>query len=313
MLTLGNVRHDLEMLREPERARNAHVLLRLGCVLIAFMHVAITNPMVVAQEKRAEKPPAEGPVVPRGYKVIPGKLPRTIVRMAQSGQVGSPAQFEGFYKALIAQFTQPEHFAETYDYRKNLLRDARTAYNSKTSKQFHTALNQLFLSTLRDYVTDPLYHPAARFNWMLIIGDLNQAEKPRNGNGKAVPLPEALPVLIAVAGDETQPDSVRLAALIGLDRHAKAGGIADAVQQPLVASLQKIVARRTPPEGRDPEVHRWFQDRAGAILEALGEEVTKPAEAPEAADGADAPDANVDPAASDGPDDPEKPADPGSP
>ena len=112
-----------------------------------------------------------------------------------------------------------------------------------------------------------------------------------------------------MAAVSLQTNSVRLAALIGLDRHAKAGGIADAVQQPLVANLQKIVARRTPPEGRDPEVHRWFQDRATAILEALGVKATKPAEAP----GSDAEDANDDPAASDGPDDPEKPADPGSP
>jgi len=269
-------------------------------MLLAVLSLAISAPWAAGQDKPAEKPPAKEATEPKGYTVIPGRLPKSIIRMAQSGQVGNQTEFNNYYNALIAQFTQPERFTSAYDHRKDIRRDARTAYNNGT-KQYHAALNQLLLSTLRKNATDAQYHPAARFNWMLIIGDLNEVEKLPSGTAKEKPLPAALPVLISVEGDETQPDSVRLAALIGLDRHATAGGIDDAARQTLVPNLQKIVARRSPPEGRDAEVHKWFQDRARAILKTLNVEVVAAADTPDAADG---------PEELDGPDGPDGPDSP---
>jgi len=300
-MTLGNVGRDLEMVRQSTRKHNVQSSLRLASALLVVFTFTTNHSLAVGQEKPAGEKPAEEADAPKGYTVIPGKLPKSIIGMAKSGQVSNQTEFDNYYKALIAQFTQPEQFAAAYDLRRNLRRDARTAYSSKSSKQFHTALNQLLLSTLRDLVTDPLYHPATRFNWILIIGELNEAEKLAAGTAKEKPLPGALPVLISVAGDESQVDSVRLAALIGLDRHAKAGSINAEAKQTLAPILQKTIARRSPPEGRDPEVHQWFQDRARGILEALGIKVAEIADTPDAPDGPDSPDA------ADGPDGPDGP------
>lgn len=310
MMTVGNVSRDLEMVHPSRHSFNVWTSITLAVMLAVLFSCVVHNSSAAAQDAAAEAPPAEAapPAGPKKPTELPGRPRGNMISMAQKGQVTDQKAFDEYYKAVIAQFTQPDQFPEGFDHRKNIRRDARLSY-SRPNKQFHTALNQLLLSTLRPLVTDSQYHPAARFNWMLIIADLNQAELVPGNNAPEVPLPEALPLLVSVQGDDSQTDSVRLAALIGLDRHAAAGGIGADAQQSLVPNLQKIVNQRRPPAGRDAEVHAWFQERAKAILEKLGVEVATPAAAPAAADGPDAPDGPaVDgPGAADGPDAPDGP------
>jgi len=53
------------------------------------------------------------------------------------------------------------------------------------------------------------YHPATRLNATLMIGELN--------------VPEAIPALLGLAGDAKMPEYVRVAAMVGLIRHANPG------------------------------------------------------------------------------------------
>lgn len=306
MMTVGNVSRDLEMVKSSRHSFNFLASFTLAVLLALVFSFALLDSSAVAQEAAAEAAPAEAAAAqPKKPTEIPGRPRGNMISMAQKGQVSDQKAFEEYYEAVIAQFTQPDQFPQAFDNRKNIRRDARLSY-SRANKQFHTTLNQFLLSKLRPLVTDAQYHPAARFNWMLIIADLNQVEIVPGSNAPEVPLAEALPLLVSVQGDEAQSDSVRLAALIGLDRHAAAGTIGADAQQTLVPNLQKIINQRTPPAGRDAEVHAWFQDRAKAILEKLGVEVAAPA-AP-AADGPDAPDGPAaDGPAADGPDGPDGP------
>lgn len=298
MMTVGNVASDLEMVHPRGHRFNISVPRLLALLLLVGTLLGYCTPQTFAQQAE-EQPSAEAPAEPKGYTVIPGRPRGSMVSMAQKGQVGDQAAFDNYYKSLLGQFTQPDQFASAVNNRKIIRRDARTAY-SRANKQFHGALNALLLATLQPLVVDSQYHPGARFNWMLILGELNQVENVPGADASETPFPAALPILIQVAGDNKQADSVRLAALIGLDRHANAGGIAGADQETLVSILQAIASQQNPPKGRDPEVHKWFQDRATAILTALGVETAAPADAPEAADGPDAPDG---PEAADGPED----------
>lgn len=298
MMTVGNVASDLEMVHQRGHRFNINTPRMLALLLLVAMLLVPCNPLASAQDA---EPAAEAPAKPKGYTVIPGSARGSMISMAQKGQVDDQAAFDNYYTALLGQFTQPGQFANAFDLRKIIRRDARTGY-SRASKQFHGALNTLLLAKLQPLVVDEQYHPAARFNWMLILGDLNEVESVPGANNPEVPLAATLPVLIPIAGDAKQADSVRLAALIGLDRHANATGIDGAEKDSLVPILKEVVSQQTPPKGRDPEVHKWFQDRATAILTTLGVEMAVPAAAPEAADSPDGPADGPD-APADGPED----------
>ena len=75
------------------------------------------------------------------------------------------------------------------------------------------------------------YHPAVQVNAMLMIGELNSVEQP------PTPLPEALDAMIAAVQDTKLSDAVRVAALVGIERHVA----------PRALPTRKSAARSRPP------------------------------------------------------------------
>jgi len=108
------------------------------------------------------------------------------------------------------------------------------------------------------------FHPAVRINAMLMVGRLNAS----SGN-PPVPWPRALPAMVAAVRDPQQIDGVRVAALVGILRHARAG-ITDSNARKAVADMAAQLAASSPPPGRTPEGHAWMQMRAVEILGAMG-------------------------------------------
>jgi hypothetical protein len=129
------------------------------------------------------------------------------------------------------------------------------------------------VSLLNEYMpkfADGNYHPALRYNAMLMLGELNSEEAVIFGEKKpAKPLIDTLPTLLASVTNPDQIDAVRVAALIGIRRHADV---------PLSAAARAQVIQRllpllemAPPPGRTPEGHAWLQRQVIEILGALGE------------------------------------------
>lgn len=114
---------------------------------------------------------------------------------------------------------------------------------------------------------DPPYERATRVNAMMMIAELN-AEEPTNaltGEG-ARPYPAALDTILAAWGDDKLPIEIRVAALMGLDRHAQLGINDAATRAKVQAPVLALFNESATPEGRSTAAHVWLRQVAAKIL-----------------------------------------------
>jgi len=177
---------------------------------------------------------------------------------------GKEQLFEEFYrKYSFAQWSQPENHPKLALLRQRLRND----FSSVRQGPVHSRLRALSLEILTATANED-YHPAVRYNSMLMIGDLNATESPAL-NQPAVPLPATLPILRNALDDPTQIDPVKLAALLGIIRHIKQGTLSQDVRNQLVADMLKRAESKSQ-KGRSAEVQAWYRARAVDALGALG-------------------------------------------
>lgn len=192
---------------------------------------------------------------------------------------GNEATFDDWFKQVVlAEMTQTDD-ASLADIPKNrqlFFRD----YIEKSG------LDQNVLDRLIQGVTFPLlqkivtndggaanYHPAVRYNAMLIIGRLNSREAVTVG-GKALPIPfePARKFMLAEFKNPDQIDAVRVAALLGLQRHAQLEGQQPRMQpadRKEIVDLALAIVADPAPDNRSEEGHAWIQRRAMDILGEL--------------------------------------------
>jgi len=113
------------------------------------------------------------------------------------------------------------------------------------------------------------FHPATRINAMLMIGELG-AKPPAGFGDVPPPLPDALPVMFKHLQDPEQIDGVRVAALVGINRHADLGGInTPQARQAIVNSLVALMNSPRPTD-RSADGHAWMRSQAAEVLGKLG-------------------------------------------
>ncbi len=215
------------------------------------------------------------PRVVRNYTRLPVDEGQKKETLKISGWLrnGIPAGQEAAFDAYYKTYALPRWTHETFlagqpegerqiDVRRELRRDFFTARGAA-----HDRLTSLALLALPVLARDAKYHPGTRYNAMLAIGELNQTEP--QGATPPVPLAKALPLLVDALGDAKYPDAVKVAALIGINRHAKLG-IANAQKQSIADRMLEIAKEKAPPEDRTPEGHAWMRVLAIDTLGALG-------------------------------------------
>ncbi len=111
------------------------------------------------------------------------------------------------------------------------------------------------------------YHPASRYNAVLMLGDLDQ----QLGTPTAPPVPHAkatLELLELVEQEEFNkipvPESVKLGALLGLERHTRYG-INPQLSERLTKAMLGVITSKAP-EDVEPEVHDWVRSAAAQVL-----------------------------------------------
>ena len=178
--------------------------------------------------------------------------------MAGKFAPGQQQSFDDYYqKYSLARWTEVKNITNLPAWRKTL----RNSHLGKRSAapEVHDHLNALVLDFMSKLAAGP-YHPAVQVNAMLMIGELNSVEQP------PTPLPEALDVMIAAVQDTKLSDAVRVAAMVGIQRHV-AAGIADAeVRRTLTAALLKLAAADLP-AGADRAGREWIRCQS---IETLG-------------------------------------------
>lgn len=118
------------------------------------------------------------------------------------------------------------------------------------------AVLEAMLAKARDKATDPL----VGVNAMLLVGEMRTLDNR--------PLPAALPGLVAAAADPGLPIGLRIAAAVGLSRHAEAAAAAGAaapLAKTLAPALGPMLAAPTPGPAAD-----WLASRALSIMHLLG-------------------------------------------
>jgi hypothetical protein len=124
--------------------------------------------------------------------------------------------------------------------------------------------------------TEPTYHPAVRYNAVLIVGMLDEQYAREGATTPAKPYPKANSALTgvvnhAMSGKDAFPPAVVLGAVVGLERHAKlrAGLPANNVKA-MTDALVKVVSQSQPILDMDREAYNWLRLRAATALATLG-------------------------------------------
>jgi hypothetical protein len=185
------------------------------------------------------------------------------------------AHFDDFFiKYYFPDMTHAEDadLGRLGESRYNLFKKYLWATNNA---QLQQDLTDMAFTALGRRIANPEYHPAFRYNAILVIGMLD--EQYANAPGQTPkPLPKATKALTTIVDKATDvkslyPPSVILGAIIGLERHAqlKASLTPDAIAA-MTAALLKLVTHDEPIQEMDPDAYVWLRLRAAETLAKLG-------------------------------------------
>lgn len=132
-------------------------------------------------------------------------------------------------------------------------------------------LNKIVLNYMREVIlkNPKIKSQVARYNAVLVIGDLNAFEGNSSGGKFPKPLPEALGVLVNLLKDEKQPSYIHVAALVGIQRHASMASnypIEQAAKSEIAKLMLGLLEQSETPEGSSPSGHAYLRVTAAEIL-----------------------------------------------
>jgi len=169
--------------------------------------------------------------------------------------------------------TEPDKLGDVGKLREDLF---KTFLWKSTDPVLQHDLTQLAFGQMVKIVgqDNPPFHPAARYNAILIVGLLDEKYSPDGRQPPVVyaPATKALTLVVdeAVKGSRFPP-SVTLGALIGLERHAQFHeSVAPEVLAAMQAALLKLVTLDKPAQEVDRDAYAWMRYRAASALAKLG-------------------------------------------
>jgi len=206
----------------------------------------------------------------KNYKILtpkeePSKQDRiNAMKCCSDGTLANKAAIDRYVESLLGSFTDPKQFAVAAEKRKELkyffLQRAGRAEDKSVSKY----LNAMMVERLPQLMSTE-YHPFARVNAAIVLGDLNDIEAPSSGKEPPVPNEAALQALLKEYQDQNQVDGVRASIMLGIDRHCRFG-IRDAdLKKKTIKLLSETAQLPDSDEGKT-----WLRRRAIKALGHLG-------------------------------------------
>ncbi|TWU30051.1 hypothetical protein [Bythopirellula polymerisocia] len=238
----------------------------LGLIALAVLARYFSGSSLYAQE-----------AVEGRYDTLPAKLsareasriyPAVNQGLRKSAGFGADQQAVDDYlaKYYLPKMTSdlPEDLAELAKNREKFFKNFIGMASNSNSKQHLVDLGFKFSR----YAARGNMHPAVRYNAVLMLGDLDQ--QPPTNTTPPVPLATATVELLELVeqaefNDVPVPESVKLGALIGLERHARYG-IDPKQKDRLTKAMLAILANREPPEDVEKDVHGWVLTLAAQVL-----------------------------------------------
>ena len=186
-----------------------------------------------------------------------------------------------YQRYVFARLTHPEGLTEWPETRK---RFQRLIFPNTVPPEAHDHFVTMAFKVMSVIVKGD-YHPAARYNAALFIGDLNNQEAVVAGEAAnrhaEVPYIDGLTFLLAELANPQQLDAVRAACLVGILRHvkidaqqipenrrlvAKSPDVKNIGETRIVDAMLDLISKKDPPEGRSRGGHDWLRRRAAEIL-----------------------------------------------
>jgi hypothetical protein len=166
-------------------------------------------------------------------------------------------KFEGWLRAFVfPQMTHEDKLGQIAETRETFLKELVNA-KSEPARQLavRVALEEM------KKIAAGNYHPGARYNAMLILGELNQVEAvitPATSARPPRPLPAALQAIMEEWRKPNATDAMTVASLIGARRHVDLDRMLPADQK------------------MDPAIKKEIYDRSMALLQSEAPETRKP-------------------------------------
>ena len=204
------------------------------------------------------------------------KQAATNARKALTNGIADATQFNAYYTTYyFPRMTRydPASLGELAVSRQEFLRRLQSSRNAAAK----TALNNLALAEMGKLIRGN-YHPAVRYNAMLLVGAINSREgRSTNPVQEPLPVPQAMGIMLTALEQPGQHDAVTVAALVGvlrhvdLDRQLEAlqgrNGFVDVASRQRIATIARtLVEQQAPPPGRSLAGHTWIRRRALEIL-----------------------------------------------
>jgi hypothetical protein len=220
---------------------------------------------------------ASGAMITHGqqYSSAPVKIPQkeaNALRTAFQGAVSNPAGF-GASEQQVTDYLSKVFFPAMTGFTDEALMklaDARRWIRDQTAKAGNASARQYLIEETYKYgrgMARGNFHPAVRYNAVLMLGELDQQQP--TATAAAVPLTKATQELLELIEQEKfnkiiVPESVKLGALIGLERHSRLG-IDPSLKDPTTTAMIKVAGSATP-EDVDSNVHDWVRRTAAQVL-----------------------------------------------
>jgi hypothetical protein len=248
----------------------------------AKLPAAEPRPPVAPAAAPAVAPPAAAEPNATKQYIVETPDPNTKAATAAKSELGrllrmprlSPADLATFdtnYKTYFEKshfplWTQPERKKDVAATRPFI----RSMFVQAAPGDAHDHLSDLILEKMKAFAAGN-YHPVVRYNAILMIGELNAKEAPMGSLTELpVPLPKAVPVLLAAVENPQLIDAVRVGGLVGLKRHAQFGGIPDeAERKKVMAAMLRILDATELPGDRSYAGDAWMRALAAETLAYL--------------------------------------------
>jgi hypothetical protein len=233
------------MTRSGRRCRSIAAWALVACLALACRSA-------VAQQYASIEPKVKGAEA----NMLGGKV-ATILRDAAGPNDAAKKDLDQFFKGYLYPLmtsVDPVQLGKLGQNREQLF----TRYiNTAKSQGARDYINEITLKPM-EAVAKNNFHPAVRYNAVLIIGQLDQ-------QAGAKPLPEATEALLGFLegdkGNDSLPTPVKLAALIGLQRHLRLG-IDPALNDRITKAALAVADLNKAPADVTPKVYGWVRRQA---------------------------------------------------
>ncbi len=182
--------------------------------------------------------------------------------------------YENYHFALM---TQADNMGDIDLRRLEFIKELTTFC---TDNDIHSyVVDQIALPQMQLFLQEN-FHPAVKYNAMLIIGQLNsQVVVTNEGRSVPAPLPAALTLMVDAIKAGPPTDAILLASWIGVLRHVRL----DRINQQIAANdivaitgeAMKLLNQTTPPANRSAGGQVWLQRRAIDVLAMIGQDDQK--------------------------------------